>query len=101
MSPLFSLCEDLYGIKPLMVDLCSYSYMALYLFLNFPGVWFVDKFGLRWGVLVGIVLTTIGCWVRCAINTSFTWVLIGQVIMAMGQVYLYNSPALVTTNWFP
>ena len=21
--------------------------------------------------------------------------------MAMGQVYLYNSPALVTTNWFP
>ena len=84
LSPLFSLCTNLYGISTMMVDLCSYSYMALYLPLNFPGVWFVDKFGLRWGVFTGILLTTIGCWVRIAINYSFTWVLVGQCIMAVG-----------------
>ena len=67
-----------------MVDICSYSYMMVYLPVNFPSVAFVDKFGLRWGVFTGILLTCIGCWIRQAVNSSFTWVLVGQFIMAIG-----------------
>ena len=79
----------------------SYSFMALYLPMNFPCVYVVEKFGLRWGVIGGILSTVLGFWIRCFINQSFYFALIGQIIVALGQPLLYNSPAKVTTNWFP
>ena len=79
----------------------SNQFMLLYLPFNFPSVYIVDKYGLRAATIFGIGLTTAGYWLRCLINTSFYTCLFGQTFMAMGQPFLYNSPALVTTNWFP
>ena len=84
-----------------MVNLMSYSFMALYLPMNFPCVYVVEKFGLRTGIIGGIVSTALGLWTRCLINQSFLFALLGNVLMALGQPLLYNSPAKVTTNWFP
>ena len=84
----------------MIVNLMSYSFMALYLPMNFPCVYVVEKYGLRWGVVSGIIITTIGLWIRVLINESFYFALVGQIIMALGQPLLYNSPAKVTTNWF-
>ncbi len=92
---------QLYDVGPLMVNLMSYSFMVLYLPMNFPCVYVVEKFGLRIGVIGGIVSTAVGLWLRCFINTSFYIALIGQIVMALGQPLLYNTPAKVTTNWFP
>lgn len=101
IAPLFLLVEDLYDVGPLMVNLMSYSFMVLYLPMNFPCVYVVEKFGLRIGVIGGIVSTAVGLWLRCFINTSFYIALVGQIVMALGQPLLYNTPAKVTTNWFP
>ena len=84
-----------------MVNLMSYSFMALFLPMNFPCVYVLEKWGLRWGVIGGIISTAVGLWLRCFINTSFYIALVGQIIMALGQPLLYNAPAKVTTNWFP
>ena len=84
-----------------MVNMMSYSFMVLYLPMNFPCVYIVENYGLRWGVIGGIVSTTLGLWIRCFINQSFFFALLGNTIMAIGQPLLYNSPAKVTTNWFP
>ena len=46
----------------------SYSFMALYLPMNFPCVYVVENYGLRWGVVSGIIITTIGLWIRVLIN---------------------------------
>ena len=86
---------------PLTVNLMSYSFMVLFLPMNFPCVWVTDQYGLRWAVIGGILSTAVGLWVRCLLNQSFAFALIGQTIMALGQPFLYNAPALVTTNWFP
>ena len=51
-----------------MVNMMSYCFMALYLPMNFPCVWVVEKFGLRWGVIGGSFFTAVGLWVRCFIN---------------------------------
>lgn len=75
--------------------------MALFLPMNFPCVYVLEKWGLRWGVIGGIISTMIGLWLRCFINTSFYIALVGQIVMALGQPLLYNAPAKVTTNWFP
>ena len=79
----------------------SYSFMALYLPMNFPCVYVIDKWGLRIAIIGGIASTALGLWVRTFLNYSFYMALIGNIIMALGQPLLYNAPALVTTNWFP
>ena len=69
--------------------------------MNFPCVYVVENYGLRVGVVGGILITTLGLWLRVFINQSFYAALTGQIVMALGQPLLYNSPAKVTTNWFP
>jgi fucose permease len=69
--------------------------------MNFPCVYVIETYGLRWGVIAGIVSTAVGLWIRCLINVNFYTVLVGQIIIAMGQPLLYNAPGKVTTNWFP
>ena len=76
-------------------------FMALYLPANFPCVYIIDRWGLRTGILVGIITMVVGMWVRTLINYDFRFALAGNVIMALGQPLIYNAPAHVTTNWFP
>ena len=85
----------------MVVSLMSYSFQALYLPVNFPSVYVVDKYGLRMGTIFGIVLSTVGLWIRCFVNMNFYTLLVGQIFMGVGQPFLCNAPALVTTNWFP
>ena len=95
--PLF----QVYGVSSLVVNCMSYSFMALYLPMNFPCVYVIEKYGLRWAIVGGIVTTTVGLWMRTLLNVNFMFLAAGQIIMALGQPLMYNAPALVTTNWFP
>lgn len=79
----------------------SYSFMVLFLPMNFPCVYVLEVYGLRMGVILGIVSTAIGLWCRTLINVSFSYALLGNIIMALGQPFLYNAPGKVTSNWFP
>jgi fucose permease len=51
--------------------------MIMFVPMNFPSVFALDKYGLRIGVCLGIVLTTVGLWLRCLINKSFWMVIVG------------------------
>lgn len=51
-----------------MVNMMSYSFMVLYLPMNFPCVYVVERCGLRIGIIGGIVSTALGLWTRCLIN---------------------------------
>lgn len=44
--------------------------------------------------------TALGMGVKCAVNKSFVWVIIGQIIAACGQPLLAIAPAKLATNWF-
>ena len=77
IAPIFQLVEDLYGVSALMVNMMSYSFMVLYLPMNFPCVFVVEKKGLRWGVILGSGFTAIGLWTRCLINKNFYLALVG------------------------
>ena len=69
--------------------------------LHFPTVYFLDKKGLKMGICLGITFTTLGCWFRCLINHSFNYVIIGSMIIAIGQPFIYNAPTKVSAFWFP
>eukprot|EP00347_Sterkiella_histriomuscorum_P005502 403356370 len=99
-APIGDVLQKNYGVSIFIINYLSQIYMIMYLPLNFPSVYALDKLGLRWGVLIGIALTALGLWVRCLINYSFAWVIVGQTILAIAQPFTYNAPAKLSANWF-
>jgi len=82
------------------VNTISLVYMGVYLIVNFPSNYALDKWGCRWGVVIGTLLTFTGMWIKVAVNRGF-WILIfGQMISAMGQPFLTNAPAKVAALWY-
>lgn len=75
--PIFTLEIALYGTSIYMINYLSASYMVFYAPINFPSVAALDKYGLKTGVVIGIVGTTIGCWLKCFVNSSFYYVVLG------------------------
>ena len=39
-------------------------------------------------------------WIKCLVNQSFAVCVFGQMIAAIGQPFLTNSPAKVSALWF-
>ena len=77
------------------------STMFIFILLNFPSVHVLDKRGLRVGVTLGIFLTCLGMWIRCLVNQSFYFAVLGQAISASGQPFMFNAFTLLSLNWFP
>lgn len=74
--------------------------MAIFVLFVFPASMIIDKGGLSIAVLGGMFLTCAGMWVKCLINHSFWWVLVGQFIAALGQPLLSCSAAKLAAVWF-
>ena len=83
-----------------MIVTIGMIYMAIFILANFPSNFVLDKYGLRKGTLIGLILTAVGMWVKCLVNKSFAWVLVGQLIAAIGQPLLLIAPAKLAAFWF-
>jgi len=55
---------------------------------------------LKNSVVLGIILTTIGAIVKIYINRAYEWVVIGQGIAAVGQVFILITPATLAAECF-
>lgn len=67
-APIFDLLMAVYGINLLTINYLTMSYCMLFLPVNFPSTYILDRFGLRVGVFIGILLSVLGLWLRCLIN---------------------------------
>jgi fucose permease len=74
--------------------------MIVFIFVNFPSNWILDSKGIRKGVIIGAVLTALGAAIRCLVNLSFAYVIIGQIFCAIGQPFILNAPGKIATYWF-
>lgn len=75
-------------------------YMIMYVLVNFFSNWVLDVKGIRVGVLIGTGLTALGAAIRCLINRSFWYMVLGQALCATGQPFILNAPAKIATFWF-
>jgi fucose permease len=66
-----------YEISPTEVNTISLVYMGVYLIINFPSNFIIDKYGCRVGVILGTVLTFVGMWIKCFVNKSFSISVVG------------------------
>lgn len=83
------------------INYMSLCYLILFVPINFPSVAVLDSLGLKSGIGFGIVLTTIGLWIRCLVGYGFIYAIIGQTIMALAQPFIFNGPTVLSANWFP
>ncbi|KAG3112808.1 hypothetical protein PI124_g6952 [Phytophthora idaei] len=81
-------------------------YFISYIPCSFIGSWIMDKFGLRFGILLGGLLQAGGAGLRffaCSFDSTqepYVTVL-GQLLASFAMPFMVNSPAVLSSNWFP
>jgi fucose permease len=100
VSPISKVIGDEYDQNSTIVALIPMSYLICYIFVNFPSNWVLDVKGIQKGIITGSVLTAIGAGIRCFVNYSFEYVIIGQFLCAMAQPFILNAPTKIATRWF-
>jgi len=83
------------------IDFLASSYMLLYLVFAIPASYFISTFGIVKGIGMGVLLTVIGAGLKGFSGESFNMVMAGQVILAIAQPFIINSPTAVAAKWFP
>jgi MFS family permease len=90
-----------YGVSDLSIGLLSLIFMVVYIFISFPASWIIDTYGIRVGVGIGAVFTGIFGLLRGMMADNYTWVLIAQIGLAVGQPFILNSITTIAARWFP
>ncbi|KAG5869600.1 hypothetical protein JTB14_031641 [Gonioctena quinquepunctata] len=91
-----------YGISTTWVDWTSMIFMVLYVPFIFPASYLLEKLGLRKSVIVGIVGTCVGSWVKVgSVSPDRFWLaFIGQTLIAFSQIFILSVPSRVAAVWF-
>lgn len=100
VSPISKEVSKAYDQSSAVVALIPMSYLICYVFLNFPSNWVLDVKGIKKGVITGSVFTAIGTGIRCLVNYSFEYLIIGQFFCAIAQPFILNAPTKIATRWF-
>ena len=82
LQPVAGAIENGYGYGSTAISALGITYMIVFLFVNYPSNIVIDKGGLRLAVLIGMGFTFLGMCVKCLVNKSFIWVIIGQILAA-------------------
>ena len=87
----------------IFILLLSLIFMVIYIPVNFPACWIIDKLGLKWGSGIGVILTGIFGPLRIlAVYLGNFWMLLAfQIMCAIGQPFVLNSFTKLAASWFP
>ena len=100
-APVTSAAADYFGVSDLSIGLLSMIFMIVFIIMSIPASWVIDVYGLRVAVGIGVVLTGIFGLLRGVAAPNFTWVLIAQIGIAVGQPFILNAVTTVVGRWFP
>jgi cyanate permease len=90
-----------YGVSELAIGLLSLSFMVVYVLVSFPASWVIDTYGIRAGVGIGAILTGAFGLMRGLVGNNYTWVLVAQIGIAIGQPFVLNAVTTIAARWFP
>ena len=90
-----------YAVSDLSIGLLSMSFMIVYIIISIPASWMIDTYGIRVAVGIGAALTGLFGLLRGIVAPSYTWVLVSQIGIAVGQPFILNAMTTVAARWFP
>ncbi len=100
-APITSGAAAYYGVSDLSIGLLSMVFMIVYIFVSIPASWMIDTYGVKIAVGIGAVLTGAFGLLRGLVAPDYTWVLIAQIGIALGQPFILNAITTVAARWFP
>lgn len=100
-APITSTATTFYGVSNLSIGLLSMIFMIVYVFVSIPASWAIDTYGIRIAVGIGAILTGLFGLLRGILAENFTFVLIAQIGIAIGQPFILNAMTTVAARWFP
>ncbi len=100
-APITGSAATFYGVSDLSIGLLSMSFMIVYVFISIPASWAIDTYGIRTAVGTGAVLTGVFGLLRGLMAKNYTWVLVSQLGIAVGQPLILNAITKVAARWFP
>ncbi|MDD5185564.1 MAG: hypothetical protein PHS84_09925, partial [Paludibacter sp.] len=86
-APITTDSAHFYGVSDIQIGILSMCFMIVFIFVSIPASWVIDTYGIRIGVGIGAVLTGVFGMMRGMV-TSYEWVLIAQIGIAVGQPFL-------------
>jgi MFS family permease len=100
-APIMNEVASYYNVGSDTILLLAASFMIIYIPVNFPACWLIEKKGLKWGTGIGVTLTGIFGLLRAFTGTNFLFLLLCQIMIAIGQPFVLNSFTKLAVNWFP
>ena len=100
-APITGTAAAFYGVSDLAIGLLSMVFMIVFIVISIPASWVIDTYGIRIGVGIGVVLTGVFGLLRGLFAADYTWVLVSQIGIAVGQPFILNAITKVAGRWFP
>jgi sugar phosphate permease len=100
-APITGDAAAFYGVSDLAIGLLSLVFMVVFIIVSIPASWVIDTCGIRVGVGIGAVLTGVFGLLRGLLAADYTWVLVSQIGIAVGQPFVLNAIAKIAGRWFP
>ena len=100
-APITGNAVTYYGVSDLSIGLLSMSFMIVYVVISIPASWAIDTYGIRVAVGIGAVLTGVFGLMRGLMASNYTFVLIAQIGIAIGQPFILNAITTIAARWFP
>ena len=100
-APVTGVAASFYHVSDLSIGLLSMVFMIVYILVSIPASAIIDIYGIRIAVGIGAVLTGVFGLLRGVLGADFTWVIVSQVGIAIGQPFLLNAMTTVAARWFP
>jgi len=60
---------------------------------SLPSNYVLKEYGSRTSVVIGVLMMTLGASVKCLVNYSFGFCILGAVIAGSGLPFIWNAPA--------
>lgn len=100
-APITSAAAQFYHTSDLMIGLLSMSFMIVFIFVFFPSAYVIDTWGFKTAVGIGAILTAVFGLSRGIFASNFTFVLISQIGIAIGQPFVIGAITKIAARWFP
>jgi cyanate permease len=100
-APITGTAAQYYNVSDLSIGLLSMIFMIVYIIISIPASWIIDTYGIRIAVGIGATLTGVFGMMRGLLATNYTYVLVAQIGLAIGQPFILNSITKVAARWFP
>ena len=100
--PVAVIAAEIYDTDVSLVNFCYTAFLIISVPMTFPANYIIDTYGPKASLTISVVFNLTGAWIRLfsLFNPSFTPILIGTLVAAMGSPFSTNAATTVALRWF-